>query len=894
MKKTICLVDGSGYIFRAFYALPPMNNPQGIPVNAVYGFTNMFLKLTNNIKCDYSLVLFDAKRQNFRNEIFHDYKGTRKETPEDLIPQFSLIRDAVEALNLNQLEMEGYEADDLIATYAKMAENDGLDVVIVSADKDLMQLIDENIKLYDPMKDKFFSDEDVKEKFGVYPNKVVDVQALAGDAIDNVPGVPGIGIKTAAELINEFGSMEEVLLNADKIKQNKRRELIIANKENAIISKKLVTLKSDVPVQNSYASYTCKKPEAQKIMSFIEKHAFKTIKPRVENWLKKQCTNYDENTENSAKEIVSEYKIVNTIQELKQCVTEISKSYRLAFSIDNNPQFQIAICANEGRVFYISCSPNTWQDDLFSDASKKQQLTIADLRQYLFPLFSCKSILKIGSQIKNSLHIIKQVFQQETDVFPIDDVAVMTYVADGTKYDLTIQNMAKYLLNYDMKFQSDKVLSSNDKAKNLSEQADMIFRLYNVLKNRLIEERQISVYENFDRPIISILYDMEENGILIDSSKLEQLNLYFEEKIKTLENEIYTLTNESFNLSSPKQIGEILYKKLELKSKKTAKGSYKTDAQTLELLAEENELPAKILQWRTFAKLKSTYTSSILDVADINGRVHTTFNQNTVNTGRLSSSNPNLQNIPIRTEEGRKIREVFIAPKGCKIVSADYSQAELRLLADVANVHMLKEAFEKGIDVHAATAAKVFNIAYENVDSEHRRKAKAINFGIVYGISPFGLAKQIGSTPDLAKGYIDNYFLIAPEIKEYMQKTIQYAQEYGYVLTPFGRKCIINGINDSNKRIAAFAQRAAINAPIQGGAADIVKLAMKKVAHKITENKLKSKILLQIHDELVLEVPDNELDIIQQLLRENMENVVKLSVSFPIEIGIGDNWEQAH
>lgn len=901
MKKTICLVDGSGYIFRAFYALPPMTNPQGTPVNAVYGFTNMFLKLTASIKCDYSLVLFDAKRANFRNEIFAQYKGTRAEIPENLIPQFSLIRDAVDALNLNHLEMEGYEADDLIATYAKQAKDAGLEVVIVSADKDLMQLIGEGVQLYDPMKDKFFSPEDVKEKFGVYPDKVVDVQALSGDSIDNVPGVPGIGPKTAAELINEYGSLEGVLQNAEKIKQNKRREMLIEHAEAARISLQLVRLKKDVPVEHNFDFYKCKKPEYQKIMQFVDLHEFKTIRPRVEKWLAEQCSDFDNRHK---AEIVPHYTEIETEKDLEKCCAEIEKQrmFSLLFLADGENPLTAKICGlaigtGEGRAYYIKSgqAEECQKLDLFN-APQKYGISPDILKKHFSGLLASRSILKIGAQIKNDMHIARRLFG--TEVFPIDDVSVMSYVLDGTTHSHDIKTMAKVFIDYDMKYAENTKAKGNEvevsHKDTMCEKADLIFRLYEQLKPELVKSAQTAVYENFDRPLISVLQKMEENGIMVDGAALIALKQNFEEKLKAIENQVYDLAGEQFNIASPKQVGEILFGKLGLKGKKSASGAMQTGADILEQLAAKHELPAKILEWRGFAKLKSTYTDSLLSQLDNNSRIHTTFSQITVNTGRLSSFNPNLQNIPIRTEDGRKIRSVFVAPHGSKIVSADYSQVELRLLADVADVKLLKQSFADGVDVHAATAAKVFGLDYHHVDAAHRRKAKAINFGIVYGISQYGLAKQTDTTPQEAKQYIDNYFAAMPEIKEYMAKTEDFAAKHGYVETPFGRKCVIFGINDANKRMVSFAQRAAINAPIQGGAADIIKIAMQKVCAKLEAMGLLAKLLLQVHDELVLEVPDDEVEVVRNMLKETMENAVKISVKFEVEVGVGQNWAEAH
>lgn len=916
MPKKVCLIDGSGYIFRAFYALPPLSTPSGTPVNAVLGFMNMFMRLTAKISCDYCLVLFDAKRQNFRNEIFSAYKGTRKEIPEELIPQFPIIHKAVETLNLNHLEMEGYEADDLIATYARKALENGDEVVVVSADKDLMQLIRNGVEFYDSMKDKFFTPEDVKEKFGVYPDKVVDVQALAGDSTDNVPGVAGIGLKTAAELINQFGSLNGVLEHAAEIKQNKRRETLLANIENAKISHQLVKLKDDVPVEHNLNEYACKAPDKNKVLAFIDEYALNSLRPRAEKWIAEQSARCGELTAEQPEQIVKNYELVQDEDALKRWSEKIIKAGRFALDTettgldafkDKIVGFSLAVAAGDACYVPLAHGKDQSLPDLFGadEPAEIKQISATVAAKYLKPLLADKSILKIGHNIKFDMHFLSQIIGNDAEFFPIEDTAVLSYVLDSSFHGHGLDELAEIMLDYSTvkyeevcgsgknKITFDKV--PLDKALNYAaEDADITLRLYDVLKPRLIKEKQMYVYENFDRPLIGILKHMEDNGIMLDTAALMRLDTDFEKHMKLLEQDCFNLAGKEFNLGSPKQIGEILYVKMGLKGKKNVSGSFQTGADVLEELAEEHELPAKILEWRGFAKLKSTYTNALLTQMDKNNRVHTTFSQTVVNTGRLASSNPNLQNIPVRTDAGRKIRECFIAPKGYKLVSADYSQVELRLLAAVADVKALKEAFRHGVDVHASTASRVFGVPLSEVNADMRRHAKAINFGIVYGISQYGLARQIDTTPDVAKKYIDSYFATMPEIKEYMAKTIDFAHKNGYVVTPYGRKCAVQGINDKNKRIVSFAERAAINAPIQGGASDIIKSAMKKIFTALHEKGFKTRMLLQVHDELIFEVPENELEEVKALIKNGMEGVVDFDIPFVAEVGVGDNWGEAH
>ena len=917
MAKKICLIDGSGYIFRAFYGLPPLNAPDGTPVNAVFGFTNMFLRLTQKIACDYCLVLFDAKRENFRNQIFADYKGTRKETPEELIPQFPIIREAVDALNICQLEMEGYEADDLIATYAKKAREKNIDVVVVSGDKDLMQLIREGVEFYDPMKDKFFTPEDVKEKFGVYPDKVVQVQALSGDSIDNVPGVAGIGPKTAALLINEYGSVENLLAHASEIKQEKRRLSIIDNAENARVSLKLVTLKDDVPVTDDVEKYHCRCPEHNKLTAFLDKYGFNSIKNKAEKWFVERCTQIgdDENIPPvEVKKIVIDYNWAKSENDLRELNAQAIKNGVMSIAVVFDERGWhygnldgLAIGVGEGKSYALPLGEDNKNQnmDLFAAPQSKWVVDKTLFAKYIKPLLASKSILKIGCGIKDIMHVLAEKFG-EGEFFPYDDVEVMSYDLDSSDHQHNIETLVQIYFGTEIQ-PLEKLLGSgknkitfgaldeNVQLQYLGQRTDYTLHLYNVLRRRQIEERRNNIYQTYDRPLIEVLYKMERRGVKVNAHELKGLSNYFDERIRELEKKIFALSGEEFNVGSPKQIGEILFGKMGLKGKKTSSGAWATGADVLEDLAEEGvEMAGLILDWREMSKLKSTYTDAIAELLDRENRVHTTYAITATNTGRLASSNPNLQNIPIRSEEGKKIRSCFIAREGYKIISCDYSQVELRLLAEVADVKRLKQAFAEGLDVHAATASHVFGVPMDKVDASLRRQAKAINFGIVYGISPFGLAKNIGVEPAQAKAYIDAYFAQMPEIKDYMNKTIEFAHQNGYVETPFGRRCSTFGINDSNKRIVANAERAAINAPIQGGAADIIKLAMIKMERVLTQGGYKTKMLLQVHDELIFEAPDEEVEKVMPLIKDVMENIIESSVKFVAEAGVGENWTQAH
>ena len=901
----VCLIDGSGYIFRAFYALPAMTSPDGTPVNAVYGFITMFMRLLKNIPCDYCVVLFDAKRQNFRNDFFTEYKANRAEIPELLIPQFDLIHQAVELMGLPYVMQEGYEADDLIATYARQALDSGKEAVVVSADKDLMQLIRSGITYYDGMKDKFYTSEDVKEKFGVYPDKVVDVQALSGDKIDNIPGVPGIGPKTAAELVNEYGSLQGVLANADKIKQQKRRELLISHHDDAEISLKLVTLKNDVPVEHNLEEFKCKAPQNTKLLEFIDKYGFKSIRPKLERWINDRCNEVGAEPvlQQSEPEPQTHYTKIENRRQLEELYKEIKRAGQMAFQtmFDGQKTVGISISPQVYTAYYLPIPNQAIGTDLFAfDNIQIRDMDFVAVSNFLQAVLNDRYILKIAADIKAQWHRLNMLCGKRMNLWPYDDLAIISYDLDSSEHEHTLPVLSKMFLDKSLeepKSSSRREIINFEAEENgeyIYAVADYASRLYPLLKERLLVEKKNYVYECIDRRLVEVLLDMEDAGIVVNDKTLLELDAEFEKQLNLIEKDIFELAGEEFNISSPVQIGHILFEKMGLKGKKTTTGRYNTGAEVLEQLADEYEIAAKILEWRTYAKLKSTYTTSLLEARDSHNRVHTTFSQIVVNTGRLASSNPNLQNIPNRTDIGRRIRACFEAQKGYKLVAADYSQMELRLMASVAGVKALKEAFADGVDVHAATAARVFGVAPDKVDREHRTRAKAINFGIIYGISQFGLAKQINVSRDAAKLYIDSYFTIMPEVRSFMDKTIEFAHRYGYVETPYGRKCSVPDINNQNHRLSSFAERAAINAPIQGGAADIVKLAMQRIAAALKERNWDARLLLQVHDELVIEAKEDIVPQVSALLKQIMEETADTAVKMVAEVGSGSNWNDAH
>ncbi len=923
----LILIDGSGYIFRAYHALPPMTRSDGVPVNAVYGFSNMLMKLMDDLldktETELIAVIFDAGRITFRNEIYPQYKANRDETPEDLLPQFDLIRESTRAFNVASVEMQGFEADDLIATYARLGKEAGLKVTVVSADKDLMQLVGDGVEMLDPMKQKTIGPEQVVEKFGVSPDKVIDVQALAGDSADNVPGVPGIGVKTAALLLNEYGDLETLLARAGEIKQNKRRENLIEFADQARLSKQLVTLKNDVPVTATLDDFFWKAPEPSVILCWLKDQGFRSLVTKVATELGAELGG-DDAVESPALQAAAvkeaSYELVQDEAALDAWIARGFKSGIIAVDTetDSLDAFRanlvgVSVSVEPGGGCYIPLGHTGSGDqgtfDLGdSDAPKEapKQIPLEVAIAKLKPLLESPGVLKVGQNIKYDMHVLRR---HGIGVTPVDDTMVLSYVLDGSAHGHGMDELANLHLGHStIKFSDvcgkgknqitfDKVPldTATDYA---AEDADITLRLQNILKPRLVEDRLTTVYERLDRPLIPILANMEAAGIKVDATVLKDMSQDFASRAASLETEIHALAGREFNVGSPKQLGEILFDEMSIPGgKKTGKsGAWATGADILEdLAAQGHDLPVKVLDWRQVTKLKSTYTDALQNqINPDTGRVHTSYSQTVAATGRLSSNDPNLQNIPIRTEDGRKIRTAFVAEKGMTLVSADYSQIELRLVAHVADIKALKDAFRNGEDIHAATASKMFGVPVEGMDPAIRRRAKAINFGIIYGISAFGLARQLSISRGEAKEFIDAYFEQFPEIKTYMDETKALAKSQGYVTTLFGRRCQTPGIGDRNPNVRGFAERAAINAPIQGGAADIIKRAMIRLPTALERAGLKATMLLQVHDELIFEVPDQEVADTKTLVEQVMENAAQLDVPLVVDAGSGANWAEAH
>ena len=918
-KDHFYLIDGSGYIFRAYYALPPLTRKSdGLPTGAVSGFCNMLNKLLqdsksddNNLKPTHFAVIFDSARKNFRNDIYPDYKANRSDAPDDLIPQFEYIRKSVIAFNLPSVELINYEADDLIATYTEQVLIKGGKVTIVSSDKDFMQLYKKDVRIYDPMKNKFITPEDINNKFGVEPKKVIDVQALAGDSSDNVPGVPGIGIKTAAELINQYGTLEELLQKAHEIKQNKRRETIIKNKSKAIISKKLVTLKKDVPVKEKLNEFILKEIDKDKLYNYLREMEFnRLLSLTISNYgepdlaSNKKNENFNEKQKSINKK---NYFLIKNEKEIDEWIREAEESGELAIDTETSSLdahqadlIGISLSTKIGKACYIPIGHKS------GDCLKK-----INVIKKLKPLLEDKSVKKIGQNIKFDFIVL---YKQGIEMNSMEDTMLMSYVLDAGKNRHNMDILSEIHLSHKTISFKDLVGSGkkqinfseveiNQAMEYAAEDADITYRLYKIFTKNLNNEKLTNIYEIFEKPLIKILAFMEIHGVKIDNKFLKDLSKKFEKKISNLEKKIFKISKKEFNIASTKQLGEIMYNELKIASlKKTKKGSFATSASVLEDLAfKGHELPKLILDWRQVSKLKNTYSDSLPEHINPNtNRVHTSFLLAATTTGRLASSDPNLQNIPIKSEDGKDIRKAFIAERGHTLVSADYNQIEMRILADLADVKELKKAFKNNEDIHTLTASQVFNLDIKKVDQNIRRKAKAINFGIIYGISQYGLAKQIMVSINEAEEFLTSYFLKFPEIKEYMNSTIKFCRKSGYVNNIFGRRTHINGINDKNYNVRNFQERAAINAPIQGSASEIMRLAMIRLVKRFKSLKnAKSKILLQIHDELIFEVPNVELKEICNVVKEEMISVAKsdlhaFSIPLTVDINSGDNWGILH
>ncbi len=943
-KDHLYLIDGSGYIFRAYHALPPLTRKSdGLPVGAVSGFCNMLYKLIEDTKSGESVthlaVIFDSSRQTFRTEIYPAYKANREEPPDDLKPQFAFIRDAVRAFNVPAIELPGFEADDLIATFARQARERGARVTIVSSDKDLMQLVGGKVDMLDTMKNLHIGPDQVREKFGVDPEKVVDVQSLAGDSSDNVPGVPGIGVKTAAQLINEYGDLDTLLARAGEIKQPKRRESLLEYAYLARISRQLVRLRDDAPTSVSVDAMALKHPNPDELLGFLSVMEFNTLMRRMaaEMGVTAPLANTTQNSPPAravepvlrgrpgatlsgldARIDIRSYETVTTFAALERWIALADKAGMVTVDTETTSLdamraelVGVSLSVVAGSACYIPLGHIGPDGDgvLSLGGERPQQLPLREALARLKPLLEDPGVLKIGQNLKYDMLILKR---HGVALSPIDDTMLMSYALDAGRHGHGMDELSQLHLGH-RPIAFKEVTGSGktqitfdrvplDKATEYAaEDADVTGRLFHILKPRLIAERMMTVYETLERPLAPVLADMEFAGIMVDEGLLKQLSGDFTRRMLEYEDDIYRLAGEKFNIGSPKQLGEILFGKLGLATgRKTKGGMQSTDADVLEdLAAHGQELPARVIDWRQLAKLKGTYTEALqTHINPWTGRVHTSYSMASTSTGRLSSNDPNLQNIPIRTEEGRKLREAFIAAPGHKLISADYSQIELRVLAEMANIDALKDAFAQGLDIHAMTASQMFGVPVEGMDASIRRRAKAINFGIIYGISAFGLANQLRIPQSEAAKYISAYFERFPGIRSYMEQTKKFCRENGFVQTLSGRKIHLPGINQKNPAHRAFTERAAINAPIQGTAADIIRRAMIKIPGALSAARLDAKMLLQVHDELVFEAPEAQVDATKKLVIRVMQQAcapaLTLSVPMIVEAGSGKNWDEAH
>ncbi|KAA9366842.1 DNA polymerase I [Ochrobactrum quorumnocens] len=977
MKKGdhLFLVDGSGYIFRAYHALPPLTRKtDGLPVGAVSGFCNMLWKLLKDARSTdvgvvptHFAVIFDYSSQTFRKEIFPEYKANRTAPPEDLIPQFGLIRQATRAFNLPCIEKEGFEADDLIATYARLAENAGGDVTIISSDKDLMQLVTPQVSMYDSMKDKQISIPEVIEKWGVPPEKMIDLQSLTGDSTDNVPGIPGIGPKTAAQLLEEFGDLDTLLARASEIKQNKRRENIIAFADQTKIARELVTLKTDVPLEVDLDGLVLEPQNGPKLIGFLKALDFTTLTRRVAEatdtdasavepchieteWgadahgpdvdvpAKSAAASSEVSVASEVSDVsgytpralaesraatalaqkidTTAYTCIRDLPTLNKWLAEAVETGLVAFDTETNSLdpmqaeligFSLALAP--GKAAYIPLQHKSGMGDLLGGGMVEGQIPLGAALDALKTVLEDKSVLKIAQNMKYDWLVMRR---HGINTVSFDDTMLISYVLDAGTGGHGMDPLSERWLGHTPIAYKDVAGSGKssvtfdmvdiDRATAYAaEDADVTLRLWQVLKPRLAAEGLASVYERLERPLVDVLARMEERGISVDRQVLSRLSGDLAQSAAAYEDEIYELAGEKFNIGSPKQLGDILFGKMGLPgASKTKTGQWSTSAQVLEDLAAEGlPLPRKIVDWRQLTKLKSTYTDALPGfIHPQTKRVHTSYAMASTSTGRLSSSEPNLQNIPVRTAEGRKIRTAFIAEPGNKLISADYSQIELRVLAHVADIPQLKQAFADGIDIHAMTASEMFGVPVEGMPSEVRRRAKAINFGIIYGISAFGLANQLSIPREEAGQYIRTYFERFPGIKDYMEATKAFAREHGYVETIFGRRAHYPDIRASNPQVRAFNERAAINAPIQGSAADVIRRAMIRMEKTLDEEKLAARMLLQVHDELIFEVPESEVEKTIPVVRHVMENAampaVPLSVPLQVDARAAHNWDEAH
>jgi DNA polymerase-1 len=918
----VYLIDGSGFIFRAYHALPPLTRSDGTPVGAVQGFCNMMWKLLEDLKGDaqpsHLACILDHSGKTFRNDMYPEYKAHRPPAPEDLVPQFSIIRDAVKAFGVPSIEMPNYEADDLIATYARQAEALGARVTIVSSDKDLMQLVSDKIHMMDAMKNKLIDADGVFEKFGVGPDKVIDIQALAGDSADNVPGVPGIGVKTAALLINEYGDLDTLLERAGEIKQKGRREKLLTFADDARMSRDLVTLKVDTPIDETLEEFGLDEPDATTLLDFLRFMEFRTFTRKVEQALGATPDLDDPVAAASAAIDRSKYACITDMAELNRWIDDARTAGVIGLDCETDALSSsaanlvgLSFATAPGKACYVPLAhvDPDGSGDMFDTGAAPDQIDMQAALDALKPLFEDPAVLKVGQNFKYDISVFARY---GINVAPYDDTMLLSYVVDAGLHGHGMDALAEMHLGHEcIKFKavcgSGKSQISFDKVKldiateYAAEDADVTLRLWKILKPGLAKKGKTTVYETLERPMPAILSSMELHGIKVDPNQLQRLSSDFALKMAAAETDAHVAAGHEFNVASPKQLGEILFGEMGLPGgKKTKTGAWSTDAAVLDSLAAEGHaLPVALLEYRKFAKLKSTYADSLLThINPKTGRVHTSFSLAATTTGRLSSTDPNLQNIPIRTEEGRQIREVFIAEPGNVLVAADYSQIELRLLAHIAGVDSLKEAFHNGADIHAMTASEVFGVPMEGMDPMVRRKAKAINFGVIYGISAFGLANQIDVSRSEAKAFIDAYFEKFPGILAYMDKMKTEAAEKGYVETLFGRRAHFPSIRDKNPNMRQFAERQAINAPIQGAAADVIRRAMIRMPDALAKAGLDARMLLQVHDELVFEVPEAQagdlISLTQKVMGDACHPALELSVPLVVDANAGKTWGEAH
>jgi len=921
------LIDGSAFIFRAYHALPPLTRKSdGLPVGAVAGFCNMLQRyVEGNNGPDaptHVAVIFDHSGKSFRNQMYDKYKANRPPTPEDLVPQFPLTRDATRAFNISCKEVEGFEADDIIATLATQARNAGGSCTIISSDKDMMQLVGGGVFMLDAMKNKLIDREGVVEKFGVYPERVVDVQALAGDSADNVPGAPGIGVKTAALLVNEFNTLEELLDRANEIKQPKRRESLLDNRAQIELSKRLVQLDCDMDLDFTLDDLEVMDPVPKDLLSFLAKMEFRTLTKRLAEQMGAEAPLIESSVEAEQKNLspkappidAEKYETICDASALQKWIDSVYSRGYVAIDTETTglndmraDLVGISLCIEAGSAAYLPLRHRDGEvDDLFAtDRLIEGQMDQTDALGILKPMLEDPAIMKIGQNMKYDAKILARV---GIKINPIDDTMLISYAQNGGLHNHGMNFLSERYLDH-VPIPIKTLLGTGKSAitfdsvpideatRYAAEDADITLRLWQNLKPKLHLKKVTTVYETLERPLVPILVEMEMNGIKVDRDSLSRMSNGFAQKMAALEFEIHELAGRSFNLGSPKQLGEILFDEMSMPGGKKGKtGAYATGVDVLEELAMEHVLPGRVLDWRQLSKLKSTYTDALQEhIHPETGRVHTSYSIAGTSTGRLASTDPNLQNIPIRSEDGRKIREAFVADTGNSLVALDYSQIELRILAHIADIGTLKQAFADGIDIHSLTASQMFDVPLAEMTPEIRRKAKAINFGVIYGISGFGLARNLRIPRAEAQAFIDTYFKRFPEIRTYMDDTVMFAKENGYVKTLFGRKIHTPEIGAKGPH-AGFAKRAAINAPIQGTAADVIRRAMIRMPDAISG--IPAKMLLQVHDELLFEVENSAVDQLKLVAKEVMEQAslptIKLDVPLIVDAGVGQNWAEAH